>query len=919
MKRRSALALAAFLSLTPAIAFGLGLGDIRLNSALNQRLDAEIDLFSATDDEINSLRVRLADAAAFDRFGIERNPALSGFKFEVVKRQGGAAYVRVTSDAPLREPFITFLVEARWPRGRLLREYTVLLDPPVLSDAPRASDSTALVAQPVSAPLTATPVEPTVTPEPSLQPELVATPVVETLTASEGQTAAEQPTAAAADPMLEAGSYGPVKRNETLWAIASRLKPEDAITINQMMIALFRANPEAFRSNINHLKRGAILRVPNLDELRALSVSEANAEAVRHNDEWQATRVAVASAPAPEVHAEPAPVVSPPQPEPIATPTPEPIAPAVLEPVPAPATASGSLSIVAPSEGVDEPSTDPAARVADLEKQLAEARAAGTNTQRKRDRIARIEQGLGEARAALTVTSDTLAQVQDQTASVPAMSTPTIPSYAPTTVAAPTTAASPATAAVPATVAVEPAPVPTTKPKKGMLDKLLDNLFDPWVLGLLVGVPLFAAAVVMGLKRFKAQQAQRRAALQSAWPTGEESDEGDRTAVGTDAPRAMAAAQSEERTVIRGPDPALLIATGETVAIPEDQVEKTVMMPRDEMDKTIMQTMAVDTAPRKAAAPLAPAAPPAPEPASAATDTMVGGTPLKLDENDPISEADFHMAYGLYDQASDLIKKASQRDPARRDLKLKLLEIYFSAGNKTAFVAEAKTLRQSMGAAPDSDWANVAIFGKQIAPEEAMFSESGGPSAATLDFDASGALGTQTSVDLAFDEPIAAAVPAALAIPELPAAAPAPKADEPMEFDLGDFQIDAAPAKPATPAAPPAPKQGAHTDSQSDFDKALAELSSFVDTNIPKQAAGAADVEAGGGDLDLGNLELDDGALSVDEGGDAASEIDTKLDLARAYIDMLDPGSAKGILEEVIADGDAKQKAEAEKLLKQIG
>ena len=913
MKRRLALALAALTSLVPAIALGLGLGDIRLHSALNQQLDAEIELISATDSEIDALRVHLAGSDLFDRYGIERIDALQTLKFTVVRRDDKSAYVRITSDVAIREPFMTFLVEAQWPRGRLLREYTLLLDPPVLAAPPQAfAETTPFAAEPAPASVTtgaeAAAVAAAVEPAPAPQPEtavsaepspepVIATPIAPepTVEGAAAQGAVAEPTA----PAYEAGTYGPVKRNEALWTIAKNIKPDEATTINQMMIALYRANPEAFRNNINVLKRGAILRIPDIAELRAISASEATAEAVRHHQEWDATRVAVASSAAPSDAAAPVEAAAPsavpsmePTPAPVEpAPQPEPVAPVVSAPAPsaAPATSS-ALSIVAPTDDAGAVSTDPAARVADLEKQLAEAKAAGTNTKRKRDRISRLETELEQARAAIVLQSDTLSQLQGPS-TVPSMSPATTPSLA----------AMPATVApTPATVAAEPAaPV---EQEKGLLDGILANLFDPLVLGLLVGIPLLAALGIVGLKQYKAKAAARKAQSDlSAWATEPSSDE-DKTVVGGDEPTLQASPRgggSEERTIIRGPDPALLAATGETVAIPEDQVEKTVMLPRDELDKTIMQTMVVDSAPAE------------PEPA-VSHDTVVGGTPLKLDENDPMSEADFHMAYGLYDQAADLIKKAAQREPARRDLKLKLLEIYFSAGSKAAFVAEAKALRQSMGASPDADWQSIAIFGKQIAPEEGIFNESVSTAGQTIDFDASMGGGTTPAspIDLAFDEPsVAPAAPA-------PAAAAAPKADEGLEFDLGDFKLDDVGTPSSTPAAVAAPAQAEHTDSQSDFDKALAELSSFVETNVPKEVAGGA---AAAGEVDLGSLELDDAALSVDDGAEGGSEVDTKLDLARAYIDMGDPGSAKGILEEVVADGDDKQKSEAQKLLKQLG
>lgn len=920
MNRRLTLALAVFASLAPAIALGLGLGDIRLHSALNQPLDAEIDLLAATDDEINGIKVRLASNDQFDRYGIDRVAALSSFRFEVVKRPDGRAYIHVTSDQAIREPFLTFLVEASWPRGRLLREYTVLLDPPVLAPAPQdevyaEQAAPTVAAEPYAAPVTASePVaqaaQPFAEPEPTTAP-VISTPVAAAPSSAPSVAPADQSQAGFAEPAdaapaLDAGNYGPVRRGETLWGIASQLKPEQRISMNQMMIAVYRANPDAFRGNINRLKRGAILRIPDAAEITAISIAEANAEAIRHHDEWQATRVEVAGStgaetpapqPQPEPEPAPAPVAAAPVQAPVAEPKPAPAASAPTVAAPA-APSDAGLAIVAPSDDLGAPSTDPAARVADLEKQLEEAKAAGTGSKRKRDRIARLEKELADARAALTVSSDTLAQIQDQAA-------------APIAAPAPTPATEPPT--------TEPAPVVApSRPKKGMFDTLLENLFNPIVLGLLALAILVPIGAV-GFRKLKAAQAARKTAQAELAPWGDESDDVDKTVVGGDEPTLQASrtavpeVSAEEPTVMRGPDPALLKATGETVAIPEEQVEKTVMLPRDELDKTIMQTMAVPP-------PAAPSLDAVFEPAAVPqAETVVGGTPLKLDENDPMSEADFHMAYGLYDQAADLIKKASQREPARRDLRLKLLEIYFSAGNKGAFVSEAKALRESMGPRPDADWNNVVIFGKQIAPEEGMFNEMATASAA-VDFDASAGGGaTATNADLAFD-PFAAPEPVAAAEPslEVPVAAPAaaPASDAPLEFELGDFDLEAAAKPAATPAAPPAPTRKAHTDSQSDFDKALAELSAFVDTNVPKVEGG--DAPAAGGDLDLGEIQLDDGALEVEDES-AASEIDTKLDLARAYIDMMDPGSAKGILEEVLADGDAKQKAEAEKLLKQLG
>ena len=127
--------------------WALGLGDIRLSSALNQPLRAEIELISATPEELDSLRVLLASSETFARYGLDRPLLLQGVDFKVI-RSGGidGNVIRVRSQDPVTEPFIIFLVEATWSRGRLLREYTLLLDPPTFAPPPVAESATAVTA-----------------------------------------------------------------------------------------------------------------------------------------------------------------------------------------------------------------------------------------------------------------------------------------------------------------------------------------------------------------------------------------------------------------------------------------------------------------------------------------------------------------------------------------------------------------------------------------------------------------------------------------------------------------------------------------------------------------------------------------------------------------------------------------------------
>ena len=145
---RRVLLLSALMS--PGVLQALGLGDIRLNSALNQPFDAEIELISATQDDLGALRATLASGDTFTRYGLDRPSFLSDFSFRVAKGTDGRDVLRVTSPRPVTEPFVTLLVEANWPRGRLLREYTVLLDPPVYAPAQTAAPEAAVAAPRVS-------------------------------------------------------------------------------------------------------------------------------------------------------------------------------------------------------------------------------------------------------------------------------------------------------------------------------------------------------------------------------------------------------------------------------------------------------------------------------------------------------------------------------------------------------------------------------------------------------------------------------------------------------------------------------------------------------------------------------------------------------------------------------------------------
>ncbi|MBK8283394.1 MAG: hypothetical protein IPK97_00155 [Ahniella sp.] len=322
MNRNLRLSLAIALALGSPAAMALGLGGISVKSELNQPLTAEIPVYVSSPAEAETLAVRLASADEFSRVGLNIGEISVPITFEVGKNARGEPVIQVSSSEAIREPFVTFLVEVNWANGRLLREYSVLLEPPISSPSATIMAPTPAPAVPTSAPA-ATPVaeaqvsEPeSIAPEPVPQPvpepapveqpvsqpepvaEVPAEPVAETPTETPVEPAPEPtpepapieqpPVEAAPTPAAPSASeYGPIATGETLWEIASTTRPNEAVTINQMMLALLRANPQAFyQDNVNALKRGAVLRIPGSEELVAKGVSEAAAEILSQNQTW---------------------------------------------------------------------------------------------------------------------------------------------------------------------------------------------------------------------------------------------------------------------------------------------------------------------------------------------------------------------------------------------------------------------------------------------------------------------------------------------------------------------------------------------------------------------------------------------------------------------------------------------------------
>jgi pilus assembly protein FimV len=966
-----ALVLAA---LMPAGAMALGLGDIHLKSALNAPLDAEIDL-TASAEELRGLKVALATRESFSRYGLDYPAFLDSVTLVPGKAADGHDVLQVRSTSPVTEPFATLLIEATWARGRLVREYTVLLDPPVFT-GDKASSAAAVAAPTESAPAHAGNVERTAPPAmPVAQGSGGGGPAA---SAPAAPTAPVAPAAAA-----PAGGYL-VQRGETLSSIAAGHYPNSER--ERALLGIFRANPAAFSGNMNELHAGATLQLPDEAALAAIGPAEARSEVGSQYRSWSGNR----------------------------------------------GTGGGKLRLVPPSEPGTGTATGAApGETAALQKQVTTLQGQLAESQRmlelKNAELARLQKQLGQANAPVTT-----APAPPPPAAAPApppvaKAAPEAPKPAEHELPPPPPPAAKPTTHAPAVTAPKP-----SQPQAGG-GSLFDWLLSNWYLPL--GIIAALLAGVYGWRQLRVNREHefgrtldRLATMPAESAAGAESRH-----TTTQPMRALSSKQDSSFVVEEsGTHPAPRISAAESAALQAAPV-------------------AVDD------------------------EVSATGTAVPIDQGDPLAEADFHMAYGLYDQAADLVRIAISREPQRRDLQLKLLEVYFVWGNKDQFLQLARELSASREQAPAGEWEKIVIMGRQIAPEDSLFASGAGlagaasggvdlnleggqnrvdfdllgepsmasePAGDAVDLDLGAALGAQdstgevraagdTGVDFVLDDPArggdatgstremqqsptvtldfaehspdsptvenlaandiesptirqkleassrnllqsveptaeVAVVDLGLDLStadtgrhDLPGDEAAPTMLAGLDEETRELYAQAQAASHDTAIMPsPASASGTWLFTDKDMDGPLAGAAAATDAPtqlataiMPAPAEGiTAQLEAikvegrSNVDLDLGNLEVTGepgGALDLDVGQGAApsdgafaatqrlpadmplneaepatmSEVGTKLDLARAYMDMGDPEGARSILEEVLAEGSASQKTEARRLV----
>nr|MBS0021487.1 hypothetical protein [Gammaproteobacteria bacterium] len=697
MKRKPALLLALSLYSVPPSVLALGLGDIELRSSLNQPLEARIALKSWQPGELEDLKVNVAGREHFDRAGMERVPGLSELMFDVLESADGSAYIQLATKSDFREPFLDFLIEVSWPQGRVLREYTLLLDPPLYGAA---------VAEALERPSAAKASgERIVKRTPQLTAEQTGTTVRAARNYSSGKFSAEalqaaaptpaSPDSAASKEVNKALTYGPTAAGDTLWEMANEIVGDSADDVNQFMLALFRTNPDAFlEKNMNLLKKGVVLQIPDQAAISAIQSNEALAEVRRHHSLWEEYRQTVAA------RTNNLPSGALPVAETAAT----------LEGQSEPAGSSEQVKLVSAGSarsGIGN-GADAGGSVEGLRNELAlaieDAEATKRENQDLRERLGETETIIEDLRRLIELKNDAISSLQRQVAAAnsdfaaPAVesrdesraqasdgnavevlaSTDANPASAPTA-PVPMTLEPNATAASGTTqdVGARETPPPLAPELKADQDPAIDtptvseNLVQQLspTHRVAIGVGLFGGFLVAG-SGFAMWR--RRRARTNSLPISEASLlEGEAT------PNDASGSDAEN---VEGREP---IVAGE--------VESQASLGEVEADE----------------------------------GAALSSFEADLLDEDPLAEVNVYLAYERFEQAEQLVREAVEKYPTRQEYKLKLLEIFAASNNTVAFKTHARALRDAVG--DENPLMEKALtWWRELCPDRDLFGEDFG-------------------------------------------------------------------------------------------------------------------------------------------------------------------------------------------------
>jgi len=922
--------LLASVTALPMSALALGLGRLSLDSGLGQPLSARVELTAAQKDELDSLIAKIADLSVYRDNNVQYPAALSRARVTIEQSPNNPPYLKITTTQAVNEPYLDLIVEVNWATGRVVRNYTFLLDPPGIA-----------VAQAV---------------EPVAPARAEAAPA----RGARGQ----RPLPTAAGSKAGEGDTYTVRRGDTLSKIAREYKPEN-VSLEQMLVALFLSNESAFDGrNMNRLRSGHILTIPPVDQAAATTPSEATKVVRVQASDWRAYRDRVAAA----------------------APTTE--AGERRQAAGGKITTAVEEKGAATQAGRDQLRVSPeAGKGAAAGAAVAEDAAAKDRALREANaRVAALEKSLKDMQKAVELKSQTMSDLQKQADATKAAKAPEAPKTEPAKIATgPVTQPQVATTAPPAT-----APATTTTPPTPVAVPPAARTPPPAVVPPPAAVaPTKAPETKAPEAKAPESKAPETKAPETKAPEAKapESKAPETKAPETKAPETKTATTPVKAPKSPPPEPSFLdelIGNTPTWAIgagalgilaliagliaarrrKTTKFEDSIISGTDIKTNTVFGSTGggvVNTGDN-----------------SLASDfSREGLGSIDTDEVDPIAEAEVYLAYGRDAQAEEILKEALKKDPRRQEIYLKLLEIHAQHNKPSAFETVASELYSVSGGQGEA-WQRAMALGRQLDPNNPLFAEAGGTAA----FAAAAVAGTEHAPTVAEgDKELSIVPPAAEA--RVSTTPPEYKADKGIDFTL-DEEISVSPTSGAapevkTPAAilagaaqevakstrAAAPMKGAEAPSAPAHETVSFEPESIprfdLDFNLdepsrpgplmptitspapaapkpaaPKPVAEPALASVGAGApapqlarpaaaIELDKLDLafdpqrstfEDPTPSVLDGQwhDAA----TKLDLAKAYQEMGDVEGAREILQEVLHEGDDQQKAEAQTLLTKL-
>lgn len=832
--------IAALSLLAPVSAYPLGIGDIQMHSALNQNLDAEIALYGTAGESTSNIRVSLAPPEKFDEAGVPWSYFLSKIKFNPVTKADGSVIIKLTSKEVLNEPFLDFLIEVRWDKGNLYREFTVLVDPPVAYTRP-------------------------------------VIPVVrKAKQAAEIKQRNTYAAKTAFDNTASADRYV-INRNDTLWKVAEKVNADNDISIEQMMMAIYEANPNAFfEKNVNALKAGHTLDIPEREIILKLSQNQATEAFRQQNNVWRGQVAAKALA---QQKVDDARIKS-------------------------------QLDLVAP---IDEEITEKSVLAgnnttaktdsgqSETEKLAIATSDAGLALQA---RMAKMEQQLTMMQKMLALKDEQIAALQNQKKITETTDITEAPIDTTKKIIEPKTGQTEiddkAEPKVDITSKPKPTPVVQTEPESGFMSDILTKILTG------IGIALVS---ILGMIFWRKRKIE-----------------------------ADAEADAES-----------MFASASEISLPDTTAEDSSALAMDGATSYDVGTVGESSF------------------LSEFTPSDFDAFDSDQSEVDPISEADVYLAYGRYQQAEELMRQAIEDFPERNECKLKLLEIFYANENKSAFEEYATELADSGKNTNVEFWSKVIEMGSELDPDSDLYVENMEGEAVFESSQSDQDVGSENTITAAkttgdsnepefdlsvFDEDDEFEIETGEKVSE---------EDGGLDFDLSVFDVDETSVSETEGLE--TVEFDSNTENSGDLplkdelelgeeDSGSEDIESFefdlgtaaeVDTNteIIEELDLSTEAETETGEeLERFDFSLDSppetsatelpdnvknsiealedlGAAEVSDLTDM-DELETKIDLAKAYIDMGDTDAAKKIAEEVMENGNVKQKKAAEAIFEQL-